>query len=945
MKKTIKILSEKRGSAPIWMPFLVLGLFIFGTVMWEYSRLNIVGLGVRDAVQAAITQVCTDNYDKVYNGVREGYSGGYKLDSLSWAENVDPGSITALVDKKLGSNDGAKITNGKTEFSISNLQVQITNAPLAPTDSDGAQQFTGTATFTLTVPLSFGWQALPPMTAHMTVSGGYSPHGEVSSGSGEGGSDVPVTGLILSDSDLVLMKGDYAALSASVQPDDATDPAVTWVSSDEGIATVDQTGLVKGVEAGTTTVTALSQGGIAQCHVQVITPVESIALNKYSLTLHKGNSETLIATVTPDNASDKSLWWTTSDPNICTVDATGKVTGVNTGTAEIIVASQESGAMARCAVTVDLPATDITLDPSTLMMDKGTQKTLTATIDPDGATNQGVLWAAANSSVATVDQSGNVTAVDGGLSIVTATTMDGQHVAQCAVTVIVRVTGITLNKTELSLDKGSSERLIATIWPLNATDKSVIWSSLNPLVASVDQSGAVTAVSPGTTIISGTSHDGGYTANCTVTVIRQDYTVTANAVHGSVTGAGTYTQGSNVTLNATPDTDYQFVNWTDENGNIIGTSQSYTISNLDADTTLTANFELIPSLWTIIDNGDGTCTAIGYSKDANTPNVAVPTYIKGLKVTALGPHQVGTNAYTGEPIMFGIFRENLKVKTVTIPSTVKTIGAYSFYDNYELSQIDIPDSVTSIGAHAFDSCRALRSISIPNTIKTIEDSTFQSAGITSINIPDSVTSIGVSAFEESGLSTVNISNSVKSIGESAFMFTALTSVTIPDSVTAISDDTFSYCSKLTSVKLPNALKSIGNSAFTQCTTLTSIVLPNSVTSIGSMAFYGCNGLTSITLSNSLISIDSMAFQGCGFTSITIPGSVTSIQMDAFAYCTGLKSIDIPKSVATMGMGVFSGWKSPQTINIHGKSSKAAAETAWGKLWEPDASVVIHYYAN
>ena len=152
------------------------------------------------------------------------------------------------------------------------------------------------------------------------------------------------------------------------------------------------------------------------------------------------------------------------------------------------------------------------------------------------------------------------------------------------------------------------------------------------------------------------------------------------------------------------------------------------------------------------------------------------------------------------------------LETLTIGSSITSIGNSAFEDCNSLTAIEIPNSVTSIGGHAFSGC----------------------SGLTAIEIPNSVTSIGSSAFSGcSGLTAVEIPNSVTSIGESAFR----------------------ECSKLTAVEIPNSVTSIGESAFRGCSSLTSVEIPNSVTSIGDYAFYGCDRLHSVTIGAGVLYID------------------------------------------------------------------------------------------
>ncbi|MBO7189398.1 MAG: leucine-rich repeat protein [Alistipes sp.] len=170
---------------------------------------------------------------------------------------------------------------------------------------------------------------------------------------------------------------------------------------------------------------------------------------------------------------------------------------------------------------------DITLNYATLSLEVGQSKQLIASIHPSDATDTRIMWISDNSSIADVDN-GLVIAYKPGTAIITASTYDGVHSAQCKVTVareeeeIINVTSVSLNKTSLSLKEGESVTLSCTVQPSNATDKSVRWISSNTSVASVNNNGKVTALKEGTSTITVTTNDGGYTAKCTVTVNSQN---------------------------------------------------------------------------------------------------------------------------------------------------------------------------------------------------------------------------------------------------------------------------------------------------------------------------------------------------------------------------------------------------------------------------------------
>ncbi|MDR1951252.1 MAG: Ig-like domain-containing protein, partial [Bacteroidales bacterium] len=170
------------------------------------------------------------------------------------------------------------------------------------------------------------------------------------------------------------------------------------------------------------------------------------------------------------------------------------------------------------------PVTGVTLNKNTLTLTVDDTERLTATVNPSNATNRSVTWASSNTAVATVNQSGLVTAVSEGTATITVTTVEGNFKANCVVTVgpaVVAVTSVTLNKYTATLTVGgTSEQLVATVNPDNAENQVVTWESNNTSVATVDQTGLVSPVSAGTATITVTTDDGGHTATASVTVIE-----------------------------------------------------------------------------------------------------------------------------------------------------------------------------------------------------------------------------------------------------------------------------------------------------------------------------------------------------------------------------------------------------------------------------------------
>ena len=365
----------------------------------------------------------------------------------------------------------------------------------------------------------------------------------------------PVTGVTLSKTSVELTEGDVAMLVATITPDNATNKNVTWTSSNPAVATV-KDGKITAVSKGNATITVTTEDGgkTATCSVKVnakVYPVTGVTLNKTSVELTEGDETNLIATITPDNATNKNVTWSSSNPAVAAVND-GKVTAVTKGSATITVVTEDGGWKASCVVNVKertYSVTGVTLDVTSVTLVEGDQTVLNATITPSNATNKNIRWTSSDNGVATVDK-GVVTAVKPGVATITVTTEDGGMTATCSVTVEKRVypvTGVTLDKTSVELTEGDETTLTATVTPSYATNKNVVWSSNDESVANVHE-GRITAIKPGVAIITVTTEDGGMTASCSVTVKERVYPVTGVTLDKS---SVELKKGETVTLTAT----------------------------------------------------------------------------------------------------------------------------------------------------------------------------------------------------------------------------------------------------------------------------------------------------------------------------------------------------------------------------------------------------------
>lgn len=210
--------------------------------------------------------------------------------------------------------------------------------------------------------------------------------------------------------------------------------------------------------------------------------VTSISLNKSSLALGVGDSDTLTATVLPANATNKTLSWSTSNSSVATVSQNGVVTGLGAGSCTIwAYATDGSGKYASCNVTVtgaNIPVTGVTLNKSSLFVSVGGSATLIPTILPPGASNQNVIWDSSDDLVATVNSSGVVTGIREGSCVVTVTTVDGGYTATCSVTVTVdgsmsvsdvQMTGTANSASTKLTDSNMALSTITASWPSSAS--------------------------------------------------------------------------------------------------------------------------------------------------------------------------------------------------------------------------------------------------------------------------------------------------------------------------------------------------------------------------------------------------------------------------------------------------------------------------------------------
>lgn len=250
--------------------------------------------------------------------------------------------------------------------------------------------------------------------------------------------------------------------------------------------------------------------------------VTAVTLDSTSMTLIEGESQKLTASVSPYNAENKEVIWTSSNSTVASVKD-GLVTASKAGTATITVKTDDGGKTATCEVTVAAkvyPVEGVSLDKTSYEITEGDEFSLTATVMPDNATNKNISWSSSNTSIAVVND-GNVTALKPGNATITVKSEDGGKTATCEVSVvesIYAVESVALDVTTAEIIVGDELMLVATVYPDNATNKGVTWSSSDEKILTVSD-GKVTTLNVGVAVVTVKTIDGEKTANCEINVL------------------------------------------------------------------------------------------------------------------------------------------------------------------------------------------------------------------------------------------------------------------------------------------------------------------------------------------------------------------------------------------------------------------------------------------
>ncbi len=358
-------------------------------------------------------------------------------------------------------------------------------------------------------------------------------------------SSVMPNAIVLNQNEIGIKKGKGYQLVSTVLPENAENKQVVWESSDPKIVSVNSvTGYITGVKEGSATITVktLINDISTDCIVNVSGKnilVSKIVLNEKRISLAVGYTHSLTYQITPKNATENDLIFTSSDSSVATVNQSGVIQGLKEGNAIITVSSSNGLAKDTTYVSVykkgastvvdgepiktDNYPKSLTVSPQSLNLKLGGSSQLIASVLPEKSNNQ-ISWSSTNSRVATVDSNGLVSAVGMGSATIIARTIND---ITYNVNVLVgnyskELRSILVTTNYITLAVSNSKQLAVAFTPSDASNKNVFWTSSNPSVATVDKYGVVKAISPGSTIIKATSEDGGYTDTATIEVVNYD---------------------------------------------------------------------------------------------------------------------------------------------------------------------------------------------------------------------------------------------------------------------------------------------------------------------------------------------------------------------------------------------------------------------------------------
>lgn len=337
----------------------------------------------------------------------------------------------------------------------------------------------------------------------------------------------PITGIEIEAHATTLDVDLTLNLYVLIEPENASMTDVIWLSTNPEKASISNEGIVLAHQRGEVEIIAVTvDGGFeANTTIEVIQPVTSVKINESVTTLNVGETEKLTATVSPEDANNQNVTWSSSNPEVLSVDQEGNLQALVKGETTITVTTEDGEFKDMRLITVKQPVEGIIVSHESISLDSGENFKLMATIFPLNANNQNVIWSSSNSDVLIVNQVGNIKALKGGNAVITVESQEGGFKAHTHVFVRQLVTKIKTNVTELQLIVGESEQIIARVEPNDADNTNILWNSSDNNIISVDEAGKITAIKQGSATITLKSEDGGAQTKVEVVVKQDDVNV------------------------------------------------------------------------------------------------------------------------------------------------------------------------------------------------------------------------------------------------------------------------------------------------------------------------------------------------------------------------------------------------------------------------------------
>ena len=343
--------------------------------------------------------------------------------------------------------------------------------------------------------------------------------------------NVAVEGISLDKTSATLEKGKSLKLNATITPNDATNKAINWTSSNINVVTVDTDGNVLAKGVGTATITATARSNIEKSVTATITVTEpkiTAVTISGSSDVNIGGTTTLTAEVLPKEV-DQTVIWSSSDSSIATVNNKGVIKGIREGVVTITVKTKNGTVIAKSTITIENVPTptstpmvieSLSFNENNISVKKGNSLNLVVEVKPTELSSSKLTWKSSDSSIVSVDENGVIKGLKEGTTTITVTSSNGKS-ATCKVTVTaesIDVEKIILNPTEMNLKVGSTSQITSKVLPENATNRELVWTSSDESIVTVDDKGIVKGVKAGIATITVKTKDGKVVATVNVTI-------------------------------------------------------------------------------------------------------------------------------------------------------------------------------------------------------------------------------------------------------------------------------------------------------------------------------------------------------------------------------------------------------------------------------------------